>query len=217
MKRLICLLLTLFMLVCTGVMAFGATVEKEKYTIELPENMYELDESRFTGDKNDDFSVIIEENTDETICVADMSADDAREYAEKIVNETLNGFKLIDKEGEMEVLCADVKKHPNGKKMLVTEYKATAFSNGVEKVQYQKICEFSGVDNKYSFVYIAEQESDLKDFDRYIDTITIGEAENKGLLGDLGSFAAAIGLFGIIILGIIRFLRTPAKRKAGKL
>ena len=42
-------------------------------------------------------------------------------------------------------------------------------------------------------------------------------AEDKGFKGDIGAYITVGIIFGLFIVGIIRFIRTPAKRKSGKI
>ena len=215
MKKLFCLCLAVFMVASMTVVANAVKIEKEQYTIELPDSFTEVQESKFIGDKN--LSVNIEENTKLSVCVADMSQKEAERYAKTIAELSQSAFKVAGRQGSMEVLGATVKEHPDGRKVLVTTYKTTSADSGKETVRYQRIYEFSCVNNKYSFVLTAESEKELDDFEPAFASITINEAEDKGFKGDIGAYITVGIIFGLFIVGIIRFIRTPAKRKAGKI
>ena len=73
MKKLFCLCMAVFMVTAMTVVANAVKIEKEQYTIDLPDNFTEVEESKFIGDKNENLSVNIEENTKLSVCVADMS------------------------------------------------------------------------------------------------------------------------------------------------
>ncbi len=217
MKRFLCLLLALFMVASMIVVAGAGKVEKEQYTIELPDGFVETDESRFVGTNKENLLVKIEENTDDTICVADMSQRDVEDYVNNVAELSKSAFELVDRQGSMEVLSAGVEKHVNGREVLVATYKTTAVSEAKTTVLYQRVYDFSCVNNKYSFVFTAQTEKELDDFKPAFDSIAINEAENKGFKGDIGAYITVGIVFGLFILGIIRFIRTPAKRKAGKI
>ncbi len=217
MKKLFCLCLAVFMVASMTVVANAVKIEKEQYTIELPDSFTEVQESKFIGDKNDNLSVSIEETPKLSVCVADMSQKEAERYAETIAELSQSAFEVAGRQGSMEVLGATVKEHPDGRKVLVTTYKTTSADSGKETVRYQRIYEFSCVNNKYSFVLTAESEKELDDFEPAFASITINEAEDKGFKGDIGAYITVGIIFGLFIVGIIRFIRTPAKRKAGKI
>lgn len=199
------------------VAANAVVVEKEQYTIDLPGHFAEIEESKFVGDDSKSFSVNVEENTKDTACVADMSKRDVEKYTQELVDATKTAFASIGREGSAEVLGAEVKTHPNGRSVLALTLKTSAEGDGEATVLYQRMYEFSCVKNKYVFVYTAHSEQELDDFQDSFDSITINEAEDKGFSSDIGAYVTVAIIFGLFLLGIVRFIRTPAKRKAGKI
>lgn len=217
MKKFFCLILTLLTVASMTVCANAVKVEKEQYTIELPDTFTEIEESKFIGEDSCTFSVTIEENTEDTICIADMSQRDVEKYVNDLAEVSGKAFGALGREGAMEVLSADVREHNNGKEVLAVTYKTTAKDDEKTTVLYQRTYEFSCVKNKYLFVYTAHTEKELDDFQSAFDSIIINEAENKGFKGDIGAYITVAVIFGLFGWGIIRFIRTPAKRKAGKI
>ncbi len=213
MKKFLCFCMVLFVIASMTVVASAVKIEKEQYTIDLPDSFTEVEESKFIGDKNENLSVSIEENTKGTICVADMSQKDAEKYAEKMAELSTSAFEVVDREGSMQVLGAEVKEHTDGRAVLVITYKTISKNNGTETVRYQRSYEFSCVNNKYSFVFTAETEQELDTFDSAVETVTIAEAEDTGFKGDIGAYIIVAVIFGLLGWGIVRFIRTPAKRK----
>ncbi len=213
MKKLLCLLLTLVVLALSMVMVSAAKIEKEQYTIELPDDFVETEESKFVGTNKENLLVKIEGNTEDTICVANMSQKDVEDYVNNMAELSKSAFQLVDRQGSMEVLGAGVEKHSNGREVLVATYKTTAVSENKTTVLYQRVYDFSCVNNKYSFVFTAHTEKELDEFQSAFDSITITEAEDKGFKGDIGAYITVAVIFGLLILGIVRFIRKPVKRK----
>ena len=217
MKKLLCLCIVVISLVSMVVTVNADKVEKEQYTIELPDGFTETSESKFVGSNKENLLVSIEENTSETICVADMSQKDVEKYVNNMTELSGSAFELVDRQGSMEVLKAGVEKHKNGREVLVATYKTTAVNGDKTTVLYQRIYDFSCINNKYSFIFTAHSENELDEFQSAFDSITIAEAEDKGFKGDIGAYIIVAVIFGLFGWGVIRFIRTPAKRKAGKI
>ena len=217
MKKFLCICMALCMIASMVVSVNAVVVEKEQYSVDLPGNFAEVEESRFIGDNSKTFVVNIDENTADTICVADMSERDIEKYTEDLTGAAKTAFGSIGREGSAEVLNAEVKNHPNGRRVLAVTFKTSAEGEGDTTVLYQRIYEFSCVNNHYVFVYTAHNEKELDEFNPSFDSITINEAEDKGFKGDVGAYIIVAVLFGLFAWGIVRFIRTPAKRKAGKL
>ena len=217
MKKLFCLCMVAFIIASMTVMANAVVVEKEQYTIDLPEHFTEIEESKFIGEDSKTFAVNIEKNTDDTICVADMSESAVKKYTDELQEATKTAFGAIGREGSVEILDAGVKEHQNGRKALAVTMKTSAQNGEEATVLYQRVYEFSCVNNKYVFVYTAHNEQELESFQPSFDSITINEAEDKGFMGDIGAYIIVAVIFGLFGWGVIRFIRTPAKRKAGKI
>lgn len=217
MKKFLCVCMAVFVSTSMLVGASAVVIEKEQYTIDLPNHFDEIEESKFIGDNNQTLAVNIDENTSETICVADMSQRDVEKYMSELTETTKAAFASLGREGTAEVLDAEVITHPNGREVLSVTMKTTAKNADSTTVLYQRIYEFSCVKNQYVFVCTADTEQELDDLQASFDSITINEAEDKGFVGDIGAYITVAVIFGLFGLGIIRFIRTPAKRKAGKL
>ena len=217
MKKFLCICMSLCVAAVMVVSANAVVVEKEQYSIDLPGSFAEIEESRFIGDDSKTFVVNIDENTKDTICVADMSERDVEKYTADLTEAAKTAFGAMGREGFAEVLNAEVKKHPNGRSVLAVTFKTSAESDGEVTVLYQRIYEFSCVNNKYVFVYTAHNEQELDDLQNSFDSIIINEAEDKGFVADIGAYIIVAVIFGLFVLGIVRFIRTPAKRKAGKI
>ncbi len=217
MKKFFCLCMMVVILASMTVTVNADKIEKEQYTIELPDKFTETEESKFIGTNKENLLVNIEENTKDTICVADMSQKDVEKYVNTMTELSGSAFKLVDRQGSMEVLNAGVQKHRNGREVLVATYKTTSKNGDKTTVLYQRVYDFSCVNNKYSFIFTAQTEKELDEFQAAFDSITIVEAEDKGFVGDIGAYITVAVIFGLFVLGIIRFIRTPDKRKSGKI
>ena len=217
MRKFLCVCVAALVSASMLVGASAVVVEKEQYTIDLPGHFAEIEESKFIGDNNQTFAVNIDENTSDTICVADMSQRDVEKYMEELTDATETAFASLGREGTAEVLRAEVITHSNGRKALAVTMKTSAKNGDSTTVLYQRIYEFSCVKNHYVLVFTADTEQELDDFQGSFDSIIINEAEDKGFVGDIGAYITVAVIFGLFALGIVRFIRTPAKRKAGKI
>ena len=107
MKKFLCVCMAVFVSTSMLVCASAVVIEKEQYTIDLPDHFDEIEESKFIGDNNQTLAVNIDENTSETICVADMSQRDVEKYMSELTETTKAAFASLGREGTAEVLDAD--------------------------------------------------------------------------------------------------------------
>ena len=73
------------------------------------------------------------------------------------------------------------------------------------------------MDYKYTFTYTTDDEKKKDNFNNVFETINIFEAETESNLDKITGYAVAGGLALLLVIGIIRFIRTPEKREKGKL
>ena len=73
------------------------------------------------------------------------------------------------------------------------------------------------VDYKYTFTYTTSDEDKKDRFNEVFASINIFEAETESNFDKLVGYAVAGGLALLVVIGIIRFIRTPEKRAQGKL
>ena len=186
------------------------------YTMELPEDYREVSTNSFMANDNSTLNVNITEN-EEDYCIADNSEKKLSEIAKaeaKVIGET---FKAMGKAGGTDVVSVSKIKHQSGKTALVILYNTYMVKDGEKVSHLQKAYTFSCEDNVYSFVYTPHNDKDIDKFDSSFDSINIPEPEIKSIVSKIKEACIVAVFFLLIILGIVRFLRTPAKRKKGKL
>ncbi len=182
------------------------------YTIELPDGYTEYDEGNFKVDDGSAFTIGVEDNTELKYCVSDLNEKKLRESAENMANEAVSAFALVGKEGKMEVVSVKKVKHPNGMDAAVTVFKTSAIINGEEKTHLQKVYEFGGAVNKYTFIFTPDKADDIDALDSAFDSIIINEVEAPGVV-DLIIRYSVLGVIVVLLcVGIFKFLRKP-KRK----
>ena len=223
MKKVLCLALVLMMLAQFVVFSSATYVYENKdknFTIQLPDDFDEVEEMKFIGDDDSNLGVTISEYTedDKDYCIEDMSLDELKQRAQILAATSALGFASVQMEGFMEVVSVEKIKHQNGLNAVVMSLKTTVKTEDGESVRYQKVYEFTCKDHIYSFTYTSATGGTLDDLDESFDSITINEGEKRGLLGNfIHKGIPALVFFVIIVLGIVRFVRTPEKRKKGKL
>ncbi len=204
LSPLICLI-AVFAL-CVNVYAVERKYEN-MYSVDLPEEYYEVEEHKFVGDDGDTFSVTIEENTDGEYSIENLSQKELEKSAKALAESAKEAFESIGEDGGTELVSVEKSKHPNGKTAAVTVYK-TYMTDGKKTVSHlQKMYEFAGVNNKYTFIYTAENDEDIDSLDDAFNSIKIFEAEAESTLDKIVSTAALAGLVCLFLLGIFRFIR----------
>lgn len=224
MKKAVSLIFTLFML-----FSFAISVNAEEFngadlfTVDLPEDFEQtgtnVTDFTFTNENGDTFAINYSDNTpeDEIFSPADMSKKEIEEYTNALSEESKAVMKDFAEDFNIEFLSGEKLKHKSGKTALICQTKTTITQNKKTMVYYQTMCEFGGVDYKYSFTYTTADEEKKDSFNEVFDSINIFEGETQSNLDKLTSYAliSVIGL--LIVIGIIKFIRTPEKRAQGKI
>ena len=213
MKKVLCLALIVLMLVQFTVLSSASYIYEssdQSFTIELPDDFDEVESMKFIGDNQSNIGVTVEEYTDDTkdYCIDTLTDEQMQERAAVIEQVSELAFASVQREGSMEVLSVKKMEHNNGFNVLVMTLKSTAKNLTGETVEYQKIYEFTAEDHIYRFIYTSHDGGGPDDMDDSLNSIVINESEK---LGFASSFVRkgipAIVVFGILILGIIRFSR----------
>ena len=209
MKKIIVLMFA--MLFVLQIMPFASAYTYDTnplYVIEMPEEFKCVKEDCFvsTGEDDKTFSVTMTPNNEEKFCIADMNDKQVQEYAQNIATQGGEAYKSLGMDGSMEVVSAEKIKHPSGKTALVIVFKTVVKTEGKDKVKYQKICEFSGVDNKFTFTYTSKK-SQIKDMDESFLSIAVNEPQIESRMDKLISAALFGGLILVVLFGIFKFIR----------
>lgn len=224
MKKAITLIFILVML-----FSFAISVNAEEFngadlfSVDLPEGFEQTGTDTtnytFTHKSGDTFSVSYSDNTQEDAIFspADMSKKDIEKYTNTVSEESKLIMKDFAEDFNIEFLSGEKIKHKNGKTALACQTKTTTTKNDKTVIYYQTMYEFGGVDYKYTFTYTTADEKNKNNFADVFDSINIFEGETESNLDKLTGYAVAGGLALLIIMGIIRFIRTPEKRAQGKL
>lgn len=223
MKKTASIILSLIIFIAFAVSTNAALFNgADLFTVDLPEEFVATSETdggfTFENGDGDTFSVSYEENAGEDIfCPENMSKKDIEKYtndisagAKEVMESYADGF-------DMEFTRQEKVKHQSGKTALVCQMKTTASRDGKSEVYYQTMYEFGGADYKYTFTYTTTEEKNNGEFNKVFESINIVEDETPSKLDDLSTYAVA-GVIGLlIVMGIVRFIRTPEKRKQGKI
>lgn len=217
MKKISVLLLAVLVIAQFTLFAGAYTYNgNDLYTIDIPDEFTQVGEAQFIADDNSTFSVSTSPNEDE-FCVENLSDEEIQKTAEEEAHNAKEAFSMIGKEGGMKVVSAKKIKHSSGKTAAVMVYETYMEKENETAKHLQKVYTFSCVDNIYSFVYTPHEDKDIDAFDSSFDSIKINETEIKSTFDKLQDFGLIFAFILLILLGIVRFLRTPEKRKKGKL
>jgi len=193
------------------------------FTVDLPEDFRQtganVSDYTFTNENGDTFTISYSDNTqeDEIFSPADMSKKDIEEYTNYLSEESEKVMKDFADNFELKFLSGEKIKYKNGKTALACQTKTTIASGDKENIYYQTMYEFGGIDYKYTFTYTTEDEDKTDSFNEVFESINIFEAETETNLDKLKGYAIAGAVAVLIIIGIIRFIRTPEKREKGKI
>lgn len=224
MKKAVSLIFIMVMLV-----SFAVSVNAEEFngadlfTVDLPEGFEQTGTNStgftFTNEDGDTFAVAYSDNTQkgEVFSPADMSKKEIEEYTKALSEESKIVMKDFADDFELKFLSGEKEKHKNGKTALVCRVESTIKKDTRTGVYYQTICEFGGINNKYTFTFTTDDESRKDSFNEVFETINVFEGETKSNFDKLSEIALFGGLGLLIFIGIIRFIRTPEKRAKGKL
>lgn len=214
MKKILSIVFSVCFAVLLNVSAFANLYEyKDLYSVDIPENFQQTEDGKFISDDNSTFIVSYEDNAELKYCVADLSEKKLKEAAEFMASEASNAFKAIGEEGKMELVSVEKIKHPNGMYAAVAVYKTSAIMNGEEKSHLQKVYEFGGANNKYTFVYTPYDDGKIDALDETFDSIIINEAELPGVVDKLGYGVVLVVIVILLVIGILRFFRKPTPKK----
>ena len=188
MKKSFSLILSV-VLIFQFIIGVGAYTFNENplYTVEIPDGFGRVAENKFVSDDKGTFTVFITDNAEEKFCVADLDDSEIKEYAEGIAKSGEEGFKSLGMDGSVTVVSA-------------------------EEIRYEKMYEFTCIDNKFSFTYTPEKEEQVNDFDDCFNSIIINEAQIQSVGDKVTTGALYGGIILLLVLGIIRFIK-PAKKK----
>lgn len=216
MKKFFALFFILVLFVTAVPCGAAYKFSAERYSIDLPDDFDFAAEDRFIGDNGDTLTVTIEKNT-EKFCIADLSEEDMKKYAENLAEEGTQGFTSIGMEGKVEVVSYRKIENVNGKTVLETVLKTSAKTEDGEAIHLQKLCEFAGVKNKYTFIYTANEEKDIDAFDESFKTIVIEEEQIESKKDKLVTIGMCAGVVLLILVGVVKFvIRTPYRKGKNK-
>ena len=224
MKKAVSLIFILIMFFSFAVSASAEVFNgADLFTVDLPEGFEQtganISDFNFTNENGDTFTVSYNDNTSEDyiFCPANMSKKNIEEYTNALSTESADVMKDYADSFDLKFLYAEKIKHSNGKIALVCQTKTTITQNKKDNIYYQTLYEFGGVDYKYTFTYTTDDEEKKDSFNEVFESINIFEAETESNIDKLTGYAVAGGLALLIVMGIIRFIRTPEKRAKGKL
>ncbi len=221
MKKLCCIITIFIFLATLCVPAFAYNFDGSSlFSIDVPENFVETEYSDssylFENNEGDTLNISFSENVDE-FCVKNMREKDFNEYKDAFAEDVKTAMEAYEIEIKSEFISCEKVKTNDGTTALMSVIKTTLKKGNRAETYYQKVYEFGGVNNKYTFAFSTTDEKRLNDLDESLNSIVLNEASFRrtGEAIMLYSFAALIAI--IFIAGIIRFLRTPEKRRQGKL
>ncbi len=207
MKKILSMFLILA-LSCSLCISTGAVFfDGVEYTMDIPEEYQQVSLDTFEADDGSNFTISYEDNTEIGFCVKDMSKKDVQEYAELIVQEGTGAISILSADCKIELVSAEKIEHSSGKSALVIVLKTTMIKDGKTLIHYQKMYQFAGQKQKYTFIFTPKNEKDIDSLDKTFDSLKIVEPEATGKTGLLeeGLLLGVLVLF--IILGIVRFIR----------
>ncbi len=216
MKKILTVLLCVILTGAFCVTSFAKEYSyNDMYTIDMPESFFQVDSQKFAGEDNSDFSITVEENQDGKYSIENISEKKLREEAQLLAKEASKAFASIGKDGKMEYVFAEKVKHPNGMTAAVMVFKTSVTEGSEEISHYQKMYEFSGVKNKYRFVYTPYSSDDVDALDDAFNSIKINESEAKSNFDKLKDYTGLVVIVVLLSIGIFKFIRgkKPAKKK----
>lgn len=223
MKKTASIILSLIIFIAFAVSTNAALFNgADLFTVDLPEDFQQTGESDgeylFENEEGDTFSVSYEENDGEDVfCPENMSKKDIEKYtndisagAKEVMESYADGF-------DMEFTRQEKVKHQSGKTALVCQIKTTVTGDGKSEVYYQTMYEFGGAKYKYTFTYTTLDDKNSDEFNKVFESINVVEDETPSKLDNLPGYALMGVVALLVVIGIVRFIRTPEKRKQGKI
>ncbi len=217
-----CYLITIFIvltMLCIPACAYNFNGDS-LFTIEIPESFVQTEYSdtsfSFENSDGDRFDISFKEN-DEGFCVKGMSEKDLKAYKENFAKDVETVMDAYELEIESNFISCEKVKTDDGAAALVSVIKTTIKKGERSETYYQKIYEFGGVNNKYTFSLSTTDEKRLDSFNDGFSSIVLNEATLRSTGENIAVYAFVSLIILLIVAGIVRFIRTPEKRRQGKL
>ena len=215
-------LFTVFILLttlCAPVSAYNFNGDS-LFNIDIPETFTQTDytESSFSfqNSEGDTFNVSFKAN-DDKFCATGMNEKDFNSYKQDYAKDVEEAMKAFELEIVSEFISCENVKTDDGATALVSVIKTTLKKDERAETYYQKVYEFGGVNNRYTFSLSTTDEKRLDSFDDSFSSIVLNEATLRSTGENIAVYAFASLIVILIIAGIVRFIRTPEKRRQGKL
>ncbi len=222
MKKAVSLIFTLFMLFSLAVSVNAEEFNgADLFTVDLPEGFEQTGANAtdftFNNENGDTFAVSYSDNSqeDEVFSPADMSKKEIEEYTKTLSEESEAIMKDYADDFELKFLSGEKLKHKNGKTALVCQTKTTITKSEKTGIYYQTMYEFGGVDYKYTFTYTTDDKDKKDSFNEVFETINVFETETQSNVDKFTGFISLAVIVLLLIIGIIKFIRTPEKRHKG--
>lgn len=168
----------------------------------------------FSSENGETLSVeyVDNEDVEDVFSVKDMTKADIKKYTDKLASSVKEALALYEISAETEIISAKRQKLESGDEALVIQLKTTAVSENKTQTYYQKLYEFGGINNKFTFTFTTESSERANSFDDAFSTIDIHEAQLRSDKGDLTAYAVVGVITALIVVGIIKFIKTPTNK-----
>lgn len=190
------------------------------FNIDVPEGFVETEYSDssylFENNKGDTLNISFSENTEE-FCVKNMREKDFNEYKEAFAEDVETVIDAYEIEIKSEFIACEKVKTNDGTTALMSIIKTTLKKGNRAETYYQKVYEFGGVNNKYTFAFSTTDEKRLNDLDDCLNSIVLNEASFRSTGENIAIYLFIALIVLLCVAGIVRFIRTPEKRRQGKL
>ena len=221
MKKLCYLICLLVILSITGVSAYAYNFNGNSlFNVDIPEGFTQADYTEtsyvFTNSEGDSFNISFSANEDEFF-VKDMSEKDIAAYKDDYSQDVATAMEAYELDIKSEFISCEKLKVADGTTALVSVIKTTIASDNRSETYYQKVYEFGGVNNSYTFSFSTTDEKRLNSLDNTFSSIVLNEASFRSTGEAIAVYSTAAIIALLFIAGIIRFVRTPEKRRQGKL
>lgn len=189
------------------------------FSVDIPESYEQTGNSEgnytFSADDGSSFTVLCTDNTaeDEVFCVSDMTKKEIKNYSEMISSSAEEVIAEYCDSVDVEIVSADKEKINGDNDAVVIRIKTTVTKDGKTETYYQKMAEFGGINNKFTFTYTTGDESRKTDFDTVFSSIAINEAQVRSTKEQIAVYAVAAVIASLIVVGIVKFIKTPSGRK----
>ena len=221
MKKLCCFI-TIFIFSATLCLpAFAYNFDGSSlFSIDVPENFVETEYSDssylFENNEGDTLNISFSENADE-FCVKNMREKELNEYKNAFAEDVKAVTEAYEIEINSEFLSCEKVKTNDGTTALMSVIKTTLKKDDRAETYYQKVYEFGGVKNKYTFSYSTTDEKKLNALDDSLNSIVLNEASFRSTGESIAIYSFVVLIVLLCVAGIVRFIRTPEKRRQGKL